>query len=113
MTEQLQQHRQSAEYIIIRNFPTDTTEQSLAEFLWSRLGLDLPAEDVRIEAVNTLDPKRKGERYASIALSRETLAAFLARYLAGVPFNGNELVVTARDAAKRAKQRAIAVFAGK
>jgi hypothetical protein len=106
-----QQHRQSAEFIIVRNFPTDTTEQSLAEFLWSSIGLDLPPEDVRIEAVNTLDPKRKGERYASIALTRETLATFLGRYLSGVPMNGNELVITPRDAGRRAKQRAIAVYA--
>jgi hypothetical protein len=92
----------SAEYIVILNLPPGTTEKSLADFLWESLGLNLPLDAIKIEAVNTVSVARKGERFATIALRRETLAEFFTRYLAGIPMNGNALIVKPLNSKRRA-----------
>ena len=74
-------------HIVLKNFPTGTSAEQLADFLYEKLVLDLkPVEEINI--IN---------HTAFIRFNRSTLAAFLSRYLEGVPLGGRELIVEAKE----------------
>jgi hypothetical protein len=90
-----QQHQMAIAkaHIVIKNFPSGTSAEELADFLYEKLGLDVkPTEEINI--VNHV---------AFVKFRRETLAAFLGRYLEGVPFGGRDLIVEAKEPQKRGR----------
>jgi hypothetical protein len=93
-----QKCRPSAEFIVMKNLPTGITAQTLSDFLWEKLGLDLTPSAIQID-------NAPAGPIACIGLTRETLAAFFQRYLEGTPLSGREIFVEARNGQRRARAR--------
>jgi hypothetical protein len=79
-------HLDGSVRIFIKGLSEGCTEEELSEHLWKTIGLDIPATDISIGETN---------RMALVAFSRETLAAFIGRYLEGSLMSGNALTIEA------------------
>jgi hypothetical protein len=76
--------------IVFRNLDVSTTAETLSEYLWQTLGLDVQPDYI---VMATPSPTYT---MAFVTLTRETLASFLTRYLEGQTFNGRALTVEAK-----------------
>jgi|ERR1700730_3519781 len=75
--------------ILLRNLPKDATEQHLADWFWSRLGLNVAPEQLSIKP---LEPPFDSAN-ALVVISRASLADFFSRALEGIAFDGRQLQV--------------------
>lgn len=75
--------------LLLRNLPKDATEEHLSDFLWARLGLNIPPDYL---SVKPLEPPFDSANCLAV-VTRETLADFLSRALEGVAFAGRQIEV--------------------
>jgi hypothetical protein len=73
--------------LVIKNLPLGTTEAALAEWLWSTLGLNIPAEHISCLDAGTMSAQ------AFVHISRDVMAEFFTRYLCDQYLDGRLLKV--------------------
>jgi hypothetical protein len=71
----------SAPQLVFKNIPLGTTEAEIADWLWSTLGLNIPAEHVSCNDAGVTSG------LAFVHISREVMAEFFTRYLCDQSFN--------------------------
>jgi hypothetical protein len=62
--------------VTLKNLPSDTTEEQVADYLWSSIGLNVPPECISLSQ-HPVTP------WATVVLTRESCADFLNRVLQG------------------------------
>jgi hypothetical protein len=75
--------------LCFKNLSTDVTPDTLAEFLWMSIGLNVTGDAIRMGTPGTFS------NMAFVHISREVLAEFFRRYLEGLTFNERTLQVEA------------------
>jgi len=85
----------AAANVIVKNLPPRTTPTEVSNFFLEKIGLDVPVEN--IGCVGMTD-----STYAFVALTRETMAAFLNRYLEGQLFQDR---IAVKIEAKKPRRR--------
>jgi hypothetical protein len=75
--------------IVIKNLSPTATPETISEYLWLTLGLDVKSELI------TLGPPSPVSAMAFVRINRDCLAEFLRRYLEGQTMDGRSLVVEA------------------
>ncbi len=61
--------------VVLKNLPSDVTEEAVADYLWRACGLNVPPEFISVASHSS--------PWATVILSRESCADFLNRALEG------------------------------
>lgn len=81
--------KKHAVVLLFRNCPKDTREEHLADFLWAKLGINIPAECMSIKV---LEPPFDSAN-CLVVVTKAALADYFARALESLPFDGRQLFV--------------------
>ena len=84
--------RKDGVVLLFRNLPRDTREEHLADFLWAKLGINIPAEHISIKQLEAPFDSPN----ALVVVSRAALTDFASRALESLPFDGRQIFVGCR-----------------
>lgn len=81
--------KKHATILLLRNLPKDATEAHLSDWLWARLGINIPPECLSIKK---LEPPFDSANCLCV-VTRAALTDFLSRALDGIAFDGRQIQV--------------------
>jgi hypothetical protein len=77
----------SAPLTLFRNLPGQITEEQLADFLWEKIGISIPVENISVRQ----HEHTKQRSSAIVVFDRESIADFFNRILENIRFDGHRV----------------------